>query len=116
MDRRAHADRCHTLPDEMGMEGVSRDVDLMIEAKDKEQAVLFLYRVYGLEEVKWENLRPEKEQKVEKLEEGGEGGERCPPEAGGNRVRHGWRVREVWDRTAERPGNVLYEKWSRTVD
>ena len=52
MDRRAHADRCYELPEEMGMEGVSRDVDLMIEAKDKEQAVLMLYRIYGLESVK----------------------------------------------------------------
>ena len=48
MDRRAHADRCHTLPEEMGMEGVSRDVDLMIEAKDKEQAVFELMRRFKL--------------------------------------------------------------------
>lgn len=47
------------------MEGVSRDVDLMIEAKDKEQAVLMLYRIYGLESVKWESLRPEKKQSVD---------------------------------------------------
>ena len=51
------------------MEGVSRDVDLMIEAKDKEQAVLLLYRIYGLESVKWESLRPEKKQSVEVEEE-----------------------------------------------
>ena len=51
------------------MEGVSRDVDLMIEAKDKEQAVLMLYRIYGLESVKWESLRPEKKQSVEVKEE-----------------------------------------------
>lgn len=30
----------------------------MIEAKDKEQAVFELYRVYGLQDVIWENLRP----------------------------------------------------------
>ncbi|KIK69416.1 hypothetical protein GYMLUDRAFT_35478 [Collybiopsis luxurians FD-317 M1] len=58
MERRAHADRCERLPEEMEMEGVAMDVDLMIEAKDKEQAVLQLYRVYGLEEVKYESLRP----------------------------------------------------------
>ena len=51
------------------MEGVSRDVDLMIEAKDKEQAVLMLYRIYGLESVKWESLRPEKKQSVGVKEE-----------------------------------------------
>lgn len=34
-------------------------VDLMIEAKDKEQAVLQLYRIYDLAPVIWENLRPE---------------------------------------------------------
>jgi UV DNA damage endonuclease len=30
------------------------------QAKDKEQAVFELYRMYGLEEVILENLRPEK--------------------------------------------------------
>lgn len=29
------------------------------QAKDKEQAVLMLYRIYNLHPVKWENLRPE---------------------------------------------------------
>lgn len=43
------------------MEGVARDVDLMVEAKGKEQAVLMLYRIYGLESVEWGSLRPEKE-------------------------------------------------------
>ncbi|KAJ3733393.1 UV-endonuclease UvdE-domain-containing protein [Lentinula guzmanii] len=56
MERRAHADRCERLPDEL--EDVASDVDLMIEAKDKEQAVLHLYRIYGLQEVKHESLRP----------------------------------------------------------
>jgi len=56
MEKRAHADRCQALPDVL--EG--GDVDLMIEAKDKEQAVLHLYRIYGLERVIQENLRPEK--------------------------------------------------------
>lgn len=32
----------------------------MIEAKEKEQAVFDLYRIYGLEGVIWENLRPPK--------------------------------------------------------
>ncbi|TFY51902.1 hypothetical protein EVJ58_g10319, partial [Rhodofomes roseus] len=56
MEKRAHADRCVTLPEEL----VGADVDLMIEAKDKEQAVFHLYRIYALEEVIHENLRPEK--------------------------------------------------------
>ncbi|TRM70128.1 UV-endonuclease UvdE-domain-containing protein [Schizophyllum amplum] len=42
-ERRAHADRVARLP-----EVIWDDVDLMIEAKDKEQAVLQLYRTYGL--------------------------------------------------------------------
>ncbi|KAJ8086840.1 hypothetical protein PM082_005665 [Marasmius tenuissimus] len=61
MEKRAHADRCASLPKEMEEEGVSMDVDLMIEAKDKEQAVFELYRMYGLEEVKHESLRPPNE-------------------------------------------------------
>lgn len=61
MERRAHADRCERLPDELELEDVAIDVDLMIEAKDKEQAVLQLYRIYGLEEVKMESLRPPNE-------------------------------------------------------
>ena len=40
MERRAHADRCKSLPDDL-----PEDVDLMIEAKDKEQAVFELYRI-----------------------------------------------------------------------
>jgi len=61
MERRAHADRCERLPDELELEDVAIDVDLMIEAKDKEQAVLQLYRIYGLEEVKMESVRPPNE-------------------------------------------------------
>lgn len=38
MELRAHSDRCQTLPDEL-----PDDMDLMIEAKDKEQAVLVLF-------------------------------------------------------------------------
>ncbi|KAK4689931.1 UV DNA damage endonuclease, partial [Tremellales sp. Uapishka_1] len=53
MERRAHADRCQNLPPDL-----PDDVDLMIEAKDKEQAVFELYRMYGLEDVIHENLRP----------------------------------------------------------
>ncbi|KAH9934102.1 UV-endonuclease UvdE-domain-containing protein [Amylocystis lapponica] len=55
MEKRAHADRCDALPDELPV-----DMDLMIEAKDKEQAVLHLYRMYNLEPVVHANLRPEK--------------------------------------------------------
>ncbi|KAJ7451822.1 UV-endonuclease UvdE-domain-containing protein [Mycena galericulata] len=53
MERRAHADRCESLPADL-----PDDMDLMIEAKDKEQAVLHLYRVYGLYPVAHESLRP----------------------------------------------------------
>ncbi|KIY50147.1 UV-endonuclease UvdE, partial [Fistulina hepatica ATCC 64428] len=53
MERRAHADRCESLPVEL-----DDDMDLMIEAKDKEQAVLHLYRIYELQTVKHESLRP----------------------------------------------------------
>ncbi|CCL99383.1 uncharacterized protein FIBRA_01401 [Fibroporia radiculosa] len=56
MEKRAHANRCKELPDVL----VGGDVDLMIEAKDKEQAVFQLYRIYELEDVIQENLRPEK--------------------------------------------------------
>ncbi|KAG8790068.1 hypothetical protein FRC16_001059, partial [Serendipita sp. 398] len=53
MELRAHADRCTELPADL-----PDDMDLMIEAKDKEQAVFELYRIYGLQDVIWENLRP----------------------------------------------------------
>ncbi|KAJ7879630.1 UV-endonuclease UvdE-domain-containing protein [Mycena olivaceomarginata] len=53
MERRAHADRCESLPVDL-----PDDMDLMIEAKDKEQAVLQLYRMYGLCAVNHESLRP----------------------------------------------------------
>ncbi|KAF9010589.1 UV-endonuclease UvdE-domain-containing protein [Cyathus striatus] len=46
MERRAHADRCESLPADL-----PDDMDLMIEAKDKEQAVLQLYRMYNLHPV-----------------------------------------------------------------
>jgi len=46
MERRAHSDRITRLPD-----ALPPNVDLMLEAKDKEQAVLELYRIYGLHEV-----------------------------------------------------------------
>ncbi|CAO3695958.1 unnamed protein product [Umbelopsis ramanniana] len=42
MERRAHSDRVKTLPP------CEPDTDLMIEAKDKEQAVFFLYKLYNL--------------------------------------------------------------------
>jgi len=54
MEKRAHANRCYSLPDDL-----PDDIDLMIEAKDKEQAVFHLYRTYDLEPVIFENLRPE---------------------------------------------------------
>ena len=68
MEKRAHAHRCSTLPAELNAEGAGwwwrapgdREwIDLMIEAKDKEQAVFQLYRSYDLAPVIWENLRPE---------------------------------------------------------
>lgn len=64
MERRAHADRCQTLPPDLPVDmGESVSVrarirgrplttpnaaDLMIEAKDKEQAVFELHRIYQL--------------------------------------------------------------------
>ncbi|KAK4519574.1 uncharacterized protein ATC70_009810 [Mucor velutinosus] len=45
MERRAHSDRVQNLPP------TTDDVDLMIEAKDKEQAVFHLYRLFELETV-----------------------------------------------------------------
>ena len=36
--------------------------ELVLQAKDKEQAVFHLYRIYNLQPVKYENLRPEKPQ------------------------------------------------------
>ncbi|KAG1715613.1 hypothetical protein ID866_1537 [Astraeus odoratus] len=53
MERRAHSDRCQALP-----EGLPDDMDLMIEAKDKEQAVFHLYRMYDLFPVDYESVRP----------------------------------------------------------
>ncbi|TFK86218.1 UV-endonuclease UvdE [Polyporus arcularius HHB13444] len=55
MEKRKHSDRCKSLPEDL-----PEDMDLMIEAKDKEQAVFHLYRVYNLHPVIHENLRPEK--------------------------------------------------------
>lgn len=43
MERRAHSDRCKTLP-----AALPDDMDLMLEAKDKEQAVFEMYRMYNL--------------------------------------------------------------------
>lgn len=43
MERRAHSDRCKTLPADL-----PDDMDLMLEAKDKEQAVFEMYRMYSL--------------------------------------------------------------------
>ncbi|KAH0589097.1 hypothetical protein H2248_004868 [Termitomyces sp. 'cryptogamus'] len=53
MEKRAHADRCQSFPADL-----PDDMDLMIEAKDKEQAVLHLYRIYGLHPVNHSSLRP----------------------------------------------------------
>ncbi|GAA98660.1 uncharacterized protein L969DRAFT_82497 [Mixia osmundae IAM 14324] len=53
MERRAHADRCQTLPADL-----PDDMDLMIEAKDKEQAVFHLFRVYDLAPTIYKSLRP----------------------------------------------------------
>ncbi|KAJ3023981.1 hypothetical protein HKX48_008595 [Thoreauomyces humboldtii] len=76
-ERRKHAKRVAALPT-----GWTPDIDLMVEAKDKEQAVLHLYRVHGMFEVDEEypvsaarqeelaklGRRAEKKPKVEKLE------------------------------------------------
>lgn len=68
MEKRAHGRRCDVLPKELEIEeagwwwrapGEREWIDLMIEAKDKEQAVFQLYRMYDLTPVIWENLRPE---------------------------------------------------------
>ncbi|KAF8813871.1 UV-endonuclease UvdE [Phlegmacium glaucopus] len=53
MERRAHSDRCEFLP-----AALPDDMDLMIEAKDKEQAVLYLHRMYDLHPVIHASLRP----------------------------------------------------------
>ncbi|KAN0061786.1 hypothetical protein ACQY0O_005779 [Thecaphora frezii] len=52
-ERRAHSDRCGELPPDL-----PADAHLMIEAKDKEQAVLELYRIYSIRPVIHESLRP----------------------------------------------------------
>lgn len=52
-ERRAHSDRCQNLPD-----ALPDDVDLMIEAKDKEQAVFHLFRIYDLKPTIHDSLRP----------------------------------------------------------
>jgi UV DNA damage endonuclease len=82
MEKRAHARRCDALPKELEIEGAGwcwrttgeREwVDLMIEAKDKEQAVFQLYRVYDLAPVIWENLRPEQVDPASRKDHKGEG-------------------------------------------
>ncbi|KAI6040243.1 UV-endonuclease UvdE-domain-containing protein [Pisolithus marmoratus] len=60
MEQRAHSDRCQILPEDL-----PEDMDLMIEAKDKEQAVLHLYRIYGLHPVNHDSIRPPKDKKSE---------------------------------------------------
>ncbi|SPO36600.1 related to UV-endonuclease UVE-1 [Pseudozyma flocculosa] len=52
-ERRAHSDRCGELPPDL-----PADAHLMIEAKDKEQAVLELHRIYNIRPVVHESLRP----------------------------------------------------------
>ncbi|KAL5536106.1 hypothetical protein ACEPAF_4211 [Sanghuangporus sanghuang] len=64
MEKRAHSDRVKTLP-----EGLPDDMDLMLECKDKEQAVFYLYRLYGLRGVDPRMLRPPAE--VESLHTNG---------------------------------------------
>ena len=107
MEKRAHADRCYELPadlrEDMGLMievRTLRPIDLLffhffrvgwpngaIQAKDKEQAVLMLYRIYNLHPVIYENLRPEKPPKPFVRgngggEEGEEGGEELVDEEG----------------------------------
>ncbi|KAL5533593.1 hypothetical protein ACEPAG_53 [Sanghuangporus baumii] len=64
MEKRAHSDRVKALP-----EGLPDDMDLMLECKDKEQAVFYLYRLYGLRDVAPRVLRPPAE--VESLHTNG---------------------------------------------
>jgi UV DNA damage endonuclease len=59
MELRAHSDRVQRLP-----EPLPDDVDLMLEAKDKEQAVFYLHRLYRLADVKYESLRPAAEEET----------------------------------------------------
>ncbi|GAA6044146.1 hypothetical protein JCM8097_002797 [Rhodosporidiobolus ruineniae] len=59
MEKRAHADRCQRLPDPL-----PEDIDLMIEAKDKEQAVFHLFRIYNLHPTIYEDLRPPAEEET----------------------------------------------------
>ncbi|KAI7899362.1 UV-endonuclease UvdE-domain-containing protein [Cokeromyces recurvatus] len=54
MEMRAHSDRVKRLPP------TTDDVDLMIEAKDKEQAVFQLFKLYKLETVKDDVWIPQK--------------------------------------------------------
>ncbi|KAJ3049589.1 hypothetical protein HK097_009442 [Rhizophlyctis rosea] len=83
MERRAHSDRVVALPP------CDDDMDLMIEAKDKEMAVLDLYKRYGLSD-KWRGVltvpgeegmrtkgrkRRKVVEEVEEVEEGGEEGD-----------------------------------------
>lgn len=93
MEKRAHARRCDALPKELEAEGVGwwwrapgeREwVDLMIEAKDKEQAVFQLYRAYDLAPVIWENLRPEQAEPAGRKDQKGEGRNAVRTRAGGN--------------------------------
>jgi len=53
MEKRAHSDRCKNLPPDL-----PDDMDLMLEAKDKEQAVLEMYRMYDLYPTIYKSLRP----------------------------------------------------------
>ncbi|GAA6008679.1 hypothetical protein JCM10207_001684 [Rhodosporidiobolus poonsookiae] len=59
MEKRAHADRCQSLP-----EPLPEEADLMIEAKDKEQAVFHLFRIYDLHPTIHEDLRPPAEEET----------------------------------------------------
>jgi len=79
MERRAHSDRVKSIPNKL-----DEEVDLMIEAKDKEQAVLTVYRDMGLfkvaEGIIWDPL-PETKRVVDKHKKPkkeGEDGEDAP--------------------------------------
>ncbi|GAA5868582.1 hypothetical protein JCM8547_003194 [Rhodosporidiobolus lusitaniae] len=71
MEKRAHADRCQRLPDPL-----PEDVDLMIEAKDKEQAVFHLFRIYNLHPVIHEDLRPPAQEETKQTARGAANKER----------------------------------------
>ncbi|GAA5948697.1 hypothetical protein JCM21900_005264 [Sporobolomyces salmonicolor] len=84
MEKRAHADRCQRLPDPL-----PEDIDLMIEAKDKEQAVFHLHRIYSLQPVLHESLRPPAEVETKQTAGRKSSKKKAPKAQGGDDVLNG---------------------------